>query len=43
MGYIDTPLMGLTHKMFIGFKALINPIHKFLFSYGKKKRVNIDS
>jgi len=27
--------MGLTHKMFYEFKALINPIHKFLFSYGK--------
>ncbi len=27
--------MGLTLKMFYGFKALINPFYKFLLSYGK--------
>jgi len=35
--YKDSPLMGLTYKIFYGFKALINPFHKFLFSYGKNK------
>jgi len=35
MGYIDIPLMGLTHKMFYGFKTLINPFHKFLLTYDK--------
>jgi len=27
--------MGLTLKMFYEFKALINPFHKFLLTYGK--------
>ena len=32
MGYIVTPLMDLTLKMFYRFKTLINPLHKFLLS-----------
>jgi len=35
MGYIDTPLMGLTLKIFYVFKTLINLFYKFLLPYGK--------